>query len=89
VTPEEILEGWEVSAVSTAGGRGHDVSSPDTGNGYLGLLDVVDAGNLVKASKGLIDAVVIVGRDPVLGVLAVRFNKLPVGSSTPISWHNC
>jgi hypothetical protein len=82
VTPEEMLEGLVVTMSKS--GR-NVVSSPDTGYGNRGLLDAVDAGNPVKASNGSIEAVVVVGRDPVLGGWADKLIKSPAGPEMPMS----
>jgi hypothetical protein len=86
VTPEEMLEG-SVIRMSKLGRN--VVSSPDTGYGILVSLEAVDSGNPVKASKGLMEAVVVVGIDLVLGVWVDRLIKSPVGPEIPMSSRSC
>jgi hypothetical protein len=65
------------------------ISSPDMGYGNLVLLEAFDLRNPVKASKGLIEAVVVVGIDLVLGVWVDRLIRSPVGPEIPISCRSC
>jgi hypothetical protein len=85
VTPEWMLEG----AVIMMSKSGYVASVPDTGYGNLESLDVGDSGNPVKASKGLMEAAVVVGIDPVLGVWAERLIKSPVGPEMPMPCRSC